>query len=94
MSSLEYLRFLALCRLFLDNFDHIQGSWVTQGKQIGQLSQFFGADDLGSIMIEENVVRAAGVEYKMQKSEMIELIRGAGRVPALRDTEYNILERF
>lgn len=94
MSSLEYLRFLALCRLFLDNFDHIQGSWVTQGKQIGQLSQFFGADDLGSIMIEENVVRAAGLRYSMQMDEMIGMIASAGRIPALRDTEYRIIKTF
>lgn len=94
ISSLEYLRFLALCRLYLDNFDHIQGSWLTQGKQIGQLSQFFGADDLGSIMIEENVVRAAGLSYRMQRDEMIQLIRSAGRIPALRDTEYRIIKTF
>ena len=94
VSSLEYLRMLALARLYLDNFDHIQGSWVTQGKQVGQLSMFFGADDLGSIMIEENVVRAAGLAYRMQKEEMIHLIRKAGKVPARRDTAYNILELF
>lgn len=94
MSSLEYLRFLALSRLFLDNFDHIQGSWVTQGKQIGQISQFFGADDLGSIMIEENVVRAAGLNYRMQIDEMIGMIASAGRIPALRDTEYRIIKTF
>ena len=94
MSSLEYLRFLALSRLFLDNFEHIQGSWVTQGKQIGQITQFFGADDLGSIMIEENVVRAAGLSYRMQIEEMIALIASAGRIPALRDTEYRIIKIF
>ncbi|HQD89646.1 MAG TPA: cyclic dehypoxanthinyl futalosine synthase [Syntrophomonadaceae bacterium] len=94
ISSLEYLRFLALSRLYLDNFDHIQGSWVTQGKQIGQISQFFGADDLGSIMIEENVVRAAGLSYRMNIEEMIELITSAGRIPALRDTEYRIIKTF
>lgn len=94
ISSLEYLRFLALCRLYLDNFDHIQGSWVTQGKQIGQLSQFFGADDLGSIMIEENVVRAAGLSYRMQMEEMVQMIHSAGRIPALRDTEYRIIKTF
>lgn len=94
MSSLEYLRFLALCRLYLDNFDHIQGSWVTQGKQIGELSQFFGADDLGSIMIEENVVRAAGLNYRMKIDEMIKMIKSAGRIPALRDTEYRIIKTY
>lgn len=94
ISSLAYLRFLALSRLYLDNIDHIQGSWVTQGKQIGQLSLLFGGDDLGSIMIEENVVRSAGVVYKMNKEEMIALIRAAGRKPALRDTAYRILEEY
>jgi len=94
ISSLQYLRFLALSRLYLDNFEHIQGSWVTQGKGIGQLSLFFGGDDLGSIMIEENVVRSAGTVYKMQKEEMIALIRDAGYTPALRNTEYEILESY
>lgn len=94
ISSLYYLRFLALSRLYLDNFRHIQGSWVTQGKEIGQLSLLFGADDLGSIMIEENVVKAAGTAYKMKKEELISLIRSVGRIPAQRDTAYNILHIF
>ncbi|MEN6351512.1 MAG: dehypoxanthine futalosine cyclase, partial [Syntrophomonas sp.] len=81
-------------RLYLDNFEHIQGSWLTQGPRIGQLSLFFGADDLGSIMLEENVVRSAGLEFKVRKSEMVELIRDAGRIPALRNTEYHILQTF
>lgn len=94
VSAIEYLKFLALTRLYLDNFDHIQGSWVTQGERIGQLSLFYGADDLGSIMLEENVVRAAGVENRLNENEMVKLIRATGRVPALRDTEYNILKTF
>jgi cyclic dehypoxanthinyl futalosine synthase len=94
ISSLEYLRFLALARLYLDNIEHIQGSWVTQGKRVGQLTLFFGADDLGSIMIEENVVRSAGLNYKMKKEEMIDLISSAGKIPAQRDTQYNILQIY
>lgn len=94
MSSLAYLRFLALARLYLDNIDHIQGSWVTQGKRIGQLTLFFGADDLGSIMIEENVVRSAGLTYKMKKEEMKDLIRDAGKIPALRNTNYDLLQIY
>jgi cyclic dehypoxanthinyl futalosine synthase len=90
----DYLSTLAIARLFLDNIDHIQGSWVTQGKEIGQLTLYFGADDLGSIMLEENVVRAAGVSFKMSKEEMIRLIRNAGRLPAQRNTRYEILRRF
>ncbi len=94
VSGVEYLKFLALSRLYLDNFVHIQGSWVTQGERIGQLSLLFGADDLGSIMLEENVVKAAGVENKINKHEMVDLIKNMGRTPALRDTEYNILKTF
>ncbi|NLB89152.1 MAG: CofH family radical SAM protein, partial [Syntrophomonadaceae bacterium] len=94
VSAIEYLKFLALARLYLDNIEHIQGSWLTQGARIGQLSLFYGADDLGSIMLEENVVKAAGVENKLSENEMVRLIRDTGRIPALRDTEYNILKTF
>ena len=66
----------------------------TQGERIGQLTLGFGADDLGSIMLEENVVRAAGTRYEMSINKMAELIRGAGRMPAQRDTEYRVIRRF
>ncbi|HEY3373457.1 MAG TPA: cyclic dehypoxanthinyl futalosine synthase [Candidatus Aquicultor sp.] len=94
MSSRQYLKTLAVSRLFLDNFDHIQGSWVTQGKDIGQLSLSFGADDLGSIMIEENVVRATGVAYAMSKEEIVGLIQSTGKHAARRNTVYEVIERF
>jgi len=94
ISSLEYLRTLCLCRLFLDNFQNVQGSWVTQGKDIGQVCLSFGANDLGSIMIEENVVKAAGVSHKITVEEMVDLIKKAGKTPALRDTEFNILKVY
>jgi len=90
----DYMRTLALTRLYMDNVKHIQGSWVTQGERIGQLTLGFGADDLGSIMLEENVVRAAGTRYEMSINKMAELIRGAGRMPAQRDTEYRVIRRF
>ena len=83
-----------MTRLYLDNIHHIQGSWVTQGERIGQLTLGFGADDLGSIMLEENVVRAAGTSYEMSVRKMVGLIQGAGRQAAQRDTEYNIIKRF
>ncbi|MDI6891524.1 MAG: cyclic dehypoxanthinyl futalosine synthase [Actinomycetota bacterium] len=94
ISSFEYLRTLALSRLYLDNFPNIQGSWVTQGKEVGQISLSFGANDLGSIMIEENVVRAAGVSHKMSIEEMVHLIKNAGKIPAQRDTEFNVLRVY
>lgn len=94
VSPIEYLSTLSISRLFLDNFPNVQGSWVTQGKDIGQICLSFGANDLGSIMIEENVVRAAGVSHRITVDEMVDLIRKAGKIPAHRDTEFNILKVY
>ncbi|MBI4652279.1 dehypoxanthine futalosine cyclase [Candidatus Desantisbacteria bacterium] len=93
-SRYDYLKTLAISRLFLDNIINIQGSWVTQGKDIGQLSLWFGANDLGSIMLEENVVKAAGTSYQITRNEIIQLIRDASKIPAERNTEYNIIKIF
>ena len=90
-TSLEYLRMIALARLFFDNITHLQGSWLTTGKDIGQLTLHFGADDLGSVMLEENVVSSAGARHRSNRTELIELIRSAGRIPAQRDTLYHHL---
>ena len=87
----EYLKTLAVSRLFLDNIQHLQTSWVTQGKKIGQLGLMFGADDMGSIMIEENVVSAAGTSYRMSQDEMEFLITSAGYSPRQRT---NLYERW
>ena len=84
----EYLRTLAVSRLFLDNIVHFQTSWVTQGKKIGQAALAFGADDMGSIMIEENVVSSAGTSYRMSQDEMEHLIRSAGYIPKQRTNLY------
>ena len=93
-SSNRYLRLLAVSRLYLDNFANLQSSWVTQGSYIGQMALKFGANDLGSTMMEENVVKAAGASNRMNQDEMIRLIKDIGEIPAKRDTAYNILERF
>ena len=93
-SGWDYMRNLAVSRLYMDNIPHIQGSWVTQGERIGQLTLGFGGDDLGSIMLEENVVRAAGTAYEMSINKMVDMIKGAGREAAQRDTKYNIIRRF
>jgi cyclic dehypoxanthinyl futalosine synthase len=93
-SSNRYLRLLAVARLYLDNFPNIQSSWVTQGSYIGQMALKFGANDLGSTMMEENVVSAAGAANSMNQQEMISLIKDVGENPAKRDTAYTILERF
>lgn len=94
LSSWEYLKTLAVSRLYFDNISHIQGSWVTQGQQIGQMTLAFGADDLGSIMLEENVVRAAGTAYQMSIDKMVHTIEAADLKAAQRDTAYKIIRHF
>lgn len=93
-SSNRYLKLLALSRLFLDNVKNIQSSWVTQGSHIGQIALLFGANDLGSTMMEENVVASAGAKNRMNQEEMIKLIKDIGEYPAKRDTAYRLLEKF
>ncbi len=93
-SSNRYLRLLAVSRLFLDNIPNIQSSWVTQGPYIGQMALLYGANDLGSTMMEENVVRSAGASFRMAKEEMVRLIRDIGETPAIRNTAYETLELF
>jgi cyclic dehypoxanthinyl futalosine synthase len=90
----DYLKTLAISRIYLDNVRHIQGSWLTQGEEIGQISLFFGADDLGSIMLEENVVRATGVSRKMNTDKIVRLIKKAGFIPCQRDTEYKVIKEY
>jgi cyclic dehypoxanthinyl futalosine synthase len=93
-SSNRYLRLLAIARLYLDNVENIQSSWVTQGPYIGQMALKFGANDLGSTMMEENVVSSAGASFKMAKEELIHMIDDLGETPAIRNTAYEILEKF
>lgn len=93
-TGVEYLRVLALSRILLDNIPNIQASWVTQGAKMGQVALFFGANDMGSTMLEENVVAATGISYRMSPEEIIRLIRDAGFLPAQRNTTYEILRRF
>lgn len=90
-SSVEYLRVLALSRIFLDNIDNIQASWVTQGDKIAQTALFFGANDMGSTMIEENVVASTGVDFMLPEPELRRLISTAGFEPRQRDCYYHLL---
>jgi cyclic dehypoxanthinyl futalosine synthase len=90
-TGVEYLRTLALARIVLDNFDNLQASWVTQGGKVGQLSLAYGANDMGSVMIEENVVRAAGASYCMDEIEIVRNIENAGFLPKRRNMHYEVL---
>ena len=90
-TGVEYLRMLSLARIVLDNFPSLQASWVTQGGKVGQLSLAYGANDMGSVMIEENVVRAAGASYCMDEVEIVRNIENAGFAPKRRNMHYEIL---
>jgi cyclic dehypoxanthinyl futalosine synthase len=90
-TGIEYLRTLATARLVLDNFPNLQASWVTQGGKVGQLSLSYGANDMGSVMIEENVVRAAGAAYCMDEVEIVRNIENAGFIARRRNIHYEIL---
>jgi cyclic dehypoxanthinyl futalosine synthase len=87
-TTLEYLRFIAVSRLFFDNVAHLQASWLTTGKDVGQLALHLGVDDLGSIMLEENVISSAGARHRSNLHELIWMMRTADRIPAQRDTLY------
>jgi cyclic dehypoxanthinyl futalosine synthase len=90
-TGVDYLRTLAIARIVLDNFDNLQASWVTQGGKVGQLSLAYGANDMGSVMIEENVVRAAGASYCMDEVEIVRNIEDAGFTAKRRSMHYDIL---
>jgi cyclic dehypoxanthinyl futalosine synthase len=90
-TGIEYLRTLAVARIVLDNFDNLQASWVTQGGKVGQLSLAYGANDMGSVMIEENVVRAAGAAYCMDEIEIVRNVENAGFTAKRRNMHYEIL---
>jgi cyclic dehypoxanthinyl futalosine synthase len=87
-TAVEYLQTLAISRIYLDNFENVQSSWVTQGLKTCQLGLRFGGNDVGSIMIEENVVSAAGAHHRASEEELRRIIRDAGFVPKQRDTLY------
>ncbi|TKJ92148.1 dehypoxanthine futalosine cyclase [Paenibacillus sp. CFBP13512] len=90
----QYLKNVAISRIVLDNIKHFQSSWVTMGPEVGKMSLHYGCDDFGSTMMEENVVSAAGTTHKVNIEQTLQIIREAGKIPAQRDTKYNILKVF
>ncbi len=90
----EYLKTLAISRITLDNIDNFQSSWVTMGPEVGKQSLFYGCNDFGSTMIEENVVSAAGTTHKVNIESILRLIRESGKIPAQRNTKYEILKMY
>ncbi|MFB3904065.1 MAG: cyclic dehypoxanthinyl futalosine synthase [Acidobacteriota bacterium] len=94
VAPVEYLMLLAVSRIYLDNFKNIQVSWLTQGLQVAQVALHFGANDVGSIMIEENVISTAGAHYSATREDLLQLIRHAGFIPAQRDTLYRTFRKL
>ncbi|OEH85910.1 dehypoxanthine futalosine cyclase [Desulfuribacillus stibiiarsenatis] len=93
-TSYDYLRTLAISRIYLDNVPNIQASWVTQGGKMAQIALYFGGNDFGGTMLEENVVRAAGTQNKVPLQEILTLIKDTGYTPAKRNTKYEIIETY
>lgn len=91
VTAIEYLRVLSLARIYLDNILNIQVSWVTQGAKVAQIGLFFGGNDFGSVMIEENVVRAAGANFRLKTEEIKHIIKTAGFIPKIRNMQYDII---
>jgi cyclic dehypoxanthinyl futalosine synthase len=91
-TAADFLKTLAISRIFLDNIENVQSSWLTQGWKLGQVALRFGANDMGSVMIEENVVSAAGAHYSATEEDLRRLIHDAGYKPVKRDTIYRFLE--
>jgi cyclic dehypoxanthinyl futalosine synthase len=89
----EYLKTQALARIYLDNVPNIQSSWVTQGAKIGQIALFFGANDMGSLMLEENVVSAAGTVHHLSLAEIRRAIRESGYIPRQRNVFYEYIDK-
>jgi cyclic dehypoxanthinyl futalosine synthase len=92
-TGVDYLKVLAVSRLFLDNVENLQASWLTQGLKLGQVALRFGANDMGSIMIEENVVSAAGAHFRADEKTLRQQIRAAGFRPQQRDILYRHVQR-
>ncbi len=92
--GVDYLKIVAIARIILDNIPNIQAGWVTEGVKLAQIALFFGANDLGGTLVEEKVIEATGVSHKMSVNKAIELIRGAGKQPAQRNTRYEIVQLY
>ena len=92
VSGIDYLKIVAVSRIYLDNFDNIQASWASQGKDVGEVALHFGANDMGSMLVEENVMRQAGFRAESTTKELADIIKKAGFEPALRTTDYKIID--
>ena len=93
-TGIEYLKVVAIARIFLDNITHIQAGWLTEGLKLAQIALTMGANDMGGVLMEEVVVKATGIRTKTNSRELIEIIKNAGKIPVQRDSRYRVIRRF
>ncbi len=93
-TGVDYLKILAIARIYLDNVVHFQAGWLTEGLKLAQIALSFGANDFGGVLMEEVVVRATGIHVRTNREEIIDIIRNAGKIPCQRDSDYRIVRRY
>jgi len=93
-TGIEYLKVVAIARIFLDNITHIQAGWLTEGLKLAQIALTMGANDMGGVLMEEVVVKATGIRTKTNSRELIEIIKNAGKIPVQRDSRYRVIRKF
>ncbi len=93
-TGIEYLRVVAIARIFLDNITYIQAGWLTEGLKLAQIALTMGANDMGGVLMEEVVVKATGIKTRTNKQELVAIIKNAGKIPVQRDSEYKIIRNF
>ncbi len=93
-TGIEYLKVVAISRIFLDNITHIQAGWLTEGLKLAQIALTMGANDMGGVLMEEVVVKATGIRTRTNSRELIEIIKNAGKIPVQRDSRYRVIRRF
>jgi cyclic dehypoxanthinyl futalosine synthase len=90
----DYLKTVAISRLVLDNFEHIQSGWLTEGPKLGQIALAFGCDDMGGTLIEDKVLEPTGIQVHTRREDLVRWIQDAGFIPVQRDTNYNVVSRL
>ena len=93
-TGIDYLKMVAIARIFLDNIIYIQAGWLTEGLKLAQIALTMGANDMGGVLMEEIVVKATGIKTSTHHQELVRIIKNAGKIPVQRDSRYHVIRRF
>ena len=93
-TGMDYLKIVAIARIFLDNITHIQAGWLTEGLKLAQIALTMGANDMGGVLMEEVVVKATGITTRTHQKELVHIIKNAGKIPVQRDSQYRAIRNF